>query len=102
MHLDKKSRLLDEIELCKREIMEFSELRDIDQSFHNQTVAETLKGNIHSIEEKIKEIRYEEIHLNTGYDGKLDFDEFAERFEYYEEFWKFAAEWKYVKKQQQK
>jgi len=40
--------------------------------------------------------------LNTGYDGKLDFDEFAERFEYYEEFWKFAAEWKYVKKQQQK
>jgi len=30
MHLDKKSRLLDEIELCKREIMEFSELRDID------------------------------------------------------------------------
>jgi len=36
--------------------------------------------------------------LNTGYDGKLDFDEFAERFEYYEEFWKFAAEWKYVKK----
>ncbi|KAL4447013.1 hypothetical protein ABPG74_014985 [Tetrahymena malaccensis] len=99
MHMDKKNLLLKDIEILKKDIEDFSNMRDLEEAHANQTIAENLKQKLTLLNEKIKEIRYEEIHLNTGYDGRLDYDEYSSKFEYYNQFWKFASDWKYVKQQ---
>lgn len=97
MHMDKKSRVLEEIESVKSEIESLASLREFSQAHSNHSLAENLKATISGIDTKVKEIRYEEIHLNTGYDQKLDIDISAAKFNYYALFWRFASEWKYKK-----
>lgn len=97
MHIDKKAKVHDEIEVRKREIEEFTAQRTLEDAHNIYAISENLKQVIQSLQDKVKEIRYEEIHLNTGFDAKLDIDESAEKFTYYAVFWKFANEWEYVR-----